>query len=282
MCKEVINVYSEKVMEHFANPQNAYKMLDYNGKGSFGEAACGDSLTIFIKVQDEIIEEISYLVYGCTASIATSSITSVMVKGMSIFEALSLTEDDIVNALDGLPENKVHCSNMGIKTLHMAINNYYERLEKKKKENSANKGTVYSVCTSSERGQLKKEISEATFIENYGIENDGHAGEWDRQVTCLSCSSVDKVNRDYHLNAGPGDFAENILIKEIDLSDLAVGNRVKLGSSVILEITQIGKEDHPSIVTKTLGVSLLPKEGLFCKVIKGGLVKKGDLVEKIM
>lgn len=141
-----------------------------------------------------------------------------------------------------------------------------------------NKGIVCAVSVSPERGQLKKEVPEARVIENYGIENDGHAGDWGRQVTCLNWASVQRVNREHHLNAGPGDFAENILIDGLDFSGLTVGTRLRLGTDVVLEVTQVGKEDHPSVVSRKFGVSLLPHEGLFCRVIKGGKIKKGDPV----
>lgn len=142
-------------------------------------------------------------------------------------------------------------------------------------------GIIYSISISPERGQLKKEVPEAKVIENYGLENDGHAGTWGRQITCLDWASVQKSNKDHHLNMGPGDFAENILIDGLNLSSLSIGSRIKLGKSAVLEVTQIGKEDHPSIVTGTFGVSLLPSEGLFCKVVTGGKIKKGDSVERI-
>ena len=119
----------------------------------------------------------------------------------------------------------------------------------------------------------------ANVIQGHGIENDGHAGDWGRQVTCLSWASVQKANQSHNLNAGPGDFAENILIGGIDLSNLMVGSKIRLNKDVVLEVSQIGKDDHPSIVTRTFGISLLPSEGLFCKVIKGGRIKKGDPVE---
>ena len=144
-----------------------------------------------------------------------------------------------------------------------------------------NKEIIYAISISSKRGQLKKEVLEANLIENYGLENDGHAGDWGRQITCLNWYSVQKANIEYNLNAGPGDFAENILIDGIDLSSLIVGSKIRLTTDVVLEITQIGKEDHPSIVSTTLGLSLLPSEGLFCKVIKGGKIRKGDFVEII-
>ena len=139
-------------------------------------------------------------------------------------------------------------------------------------------GTVVSVCISPERGQLKKEVPEALFIKDFGIEHDGHAGDWDRQVTCLRFESVQRVNREYDLSAGPGDFAENILISGLSFSSVCVGDRLVFSSGIVLSVSQIGKEDHPSVVSKAFGVSLLPKEGLFCRVIKGGVLKKGDTV----
>ena len=141
------------------------------------------------------------------------------------------------------------------------------------------KGSIFAISISPERGQLKKEVPEADVIENYGIENDGHAGDWGRQVTCLNWSSVQRVNKEHHLNAGPGEFAENILINGLDFSSLKVGSKIRFADEVVLEITQIGKEDHPSVVSRKFGVSLLPKEGLFCKVVQGGKIKKGDSAE---
>ena len=141
--------------------------------------------------------------------------------------------------------------------------------------------TIYSICISPERGQLKKEISEANIIENFGIENDGHGGPWSRQITCLDYASLKKSNEEHNLNMGPGDFAENILIDGLNIAALKVGDRIKLGETAVIEISQIGKEDHPSVVTRTFGVSLLPSEGLFCKVITGGHIKKGDPVTAI-
>jgi MOSC domain-containing protein YiiM len=142
-----------------------------------------------------------------------------------------------------------------------------------------NKGAIKAISISEKRGQLKNEVPEANIVRNHGIENDGHAGDWDRQVTCLDWASVQKANQEHGLNSGPGDFAENILIEGIELSALAVGSRLKIGTSAILEVTQIGKEDHPSIVSETFGISLLPGEGLFCRVLEGGLIRKGDPVE---
>ncbi|NMA51761.1 MAG: iron-sulfur cluster assembly scaffold protein, partial [Peptococcaceae bacterium] len=122
-------MYSDKVIEHFLNPQNAYKMPDPDAEGSFGDPSCGDALTFYLKIKDNRIEDISYLVYGCTASIATSSMTSVLAKGKSLFEAYEITEEDVIEALDGLPEHKIHCSNLVVTALRNAINNYYKKLK---------------------------------------------------------------------------------------------------------------------------------------------------------
>ncbi len=117
-------MYSNKVIEHFMCPQNSYSMPYADAEGSSGDAACGDYLQMYIKVNNNIITEISYLIFGCSAAIATSSMTSVLAKGKSIEEALIITEDDIVKALDGLPQDKIHCSVLGVKALRDTINNY--------------------------------------------------------------------------------------------------------------------------------------------------------------
>lgn len=112
------------------NPQNAHEMPDADAEGSYGDPECGDALTFYIKVKDNHIEDISYLIYGCCAAIATSSATSVLAKGKSLEDALKITEEDIINSLDGLPESKVHCSLLGEHALHNAIENYYEKQKK--------------------------------------------------------------------------------------------------------------------------------------------------------
>ncbi len=116
--------YTEKVMEHFLNPQNAYSMENYDGKGYYGSVECGDYIEVYIKVKDDILTEVSYTVFGCTASIATSSMMSTLAKGKTIEQALKITEDDVEKALDGLPEEKRHCSNLGVGALKNAIKNY--------------------------------------------------------------------------------------------------------------------------------------------------------------
>lgn len=123
--------FSDKVIEHFMSPRNVGSMPDADGIGICGDPGCGDSLTIYIKVKGNIISEISFLVFGCVAAIATSSMTTELVKGKTLEEALKLNDFDIANALDGLPENKMHCSVLGATAVKNAIENYYKKLESK-------------------------------------------------------------------------------------------------------------------------------------------------------
>ena len=114
-------IYSREVLNHFTNPSNVYKMEDADAVGVMGDPDCGDALEMFIKVRENRIEEISYLVYGCCAAIATSSMTTELAKGKTLDEALAITEVDIANALGGLPTHKMHCSNLGVGALRKAI-----------------------------------------------------------------------------------------------------------------------------------------------------------------
>lgn len=109
------------------SPRNSGSMPDADAEGTMGEPRCGDTLTIYIKVRKGIIEDISFLVFGCTASIATSSMTTVLAKGKTLEEAMKITEQDVIDALDGLPEEKEHCSNLGVSALKKAINSYMEK-----------------------------------------------------------------------------------------------------------------------------------------------------------
>lgn len=109
-------------------------MLDANAESSVGDPSCGDSLRMFIKVEDGVIKKISYLVFGCCASVATSSMISVLAKGKRIEEVLKITEQDVIDALDGLPEEKKHCSNLGVGALRLAIQDYEEKKTKSKRQ----------------------------------------------------------------------------------------------------------------------------------------------------
>lgn len=136
-------------------------------------------------------------------------------------------------------------------------------------------GKIYAISISEERGTLKKEVP-VCRVTPEGLEGDGHAGDWSRQITVLNYESLRKSNEENKLSMGPGDFAENILIEGLDFGEISEGTRISLGEEAVIEVSQIGKPDHPSVVTKTFGVSLLPKEGLFCRVVTPGEIRKGD------
>lgn len=117
-------VYSEKVMQHFMNPQNVGEIADYDGIGEIGNPICGDMMTFYIKVKDNRIEDVKYKTFGCGAAIAVSSMVSELVKGKTIEEALEITPAMVAKELQGLPKNKYHCSNLGAQALRKAIRNY--------------------------------------------------------------------------------------------------------------------------------------------------------------
>ena len=121
--------FNETVIDHFMNPRNAGTMSDADAVGSSGDPRCGDALTLYIKVKDDVITDISFLVFGCVAAIATSSMTTVLAKGKSLKEAYLMTDEDITNALGGLPEHKLHCSVLGADALKQAVENYFDSRE---------------------------------------------------------------------------------------------------------------------------------------------------------
>lgn len=120
--------FTDKVIDHFMAPRNCGTMPDADGEGSFGDPGCGDYLTIQIKVRDNQIEDIKFLVFGCTAAVASSSMTTVLAKGKTLEEALLITDIEIAEALDGLPEHKMHCSILGASALKNAIEDYYSKI----------------------------------------------------------------------------------------------------------------------------------------------------------
>ena len=123
--------YSKKVMEHFASPRNVGEIKDADGIGEIGNPVCGDMMTFYIKVKDDRIEDVKFKTFGCGAAIAVSSMISEMAKGKTIEDAKKITNDDVAKELEGLPKNKMHCSNLGADALRMAIEDY----ENKKKNN---------------------------------------------------------------------------------------------------------------------------------------------------
>jgi nitrogen fixation NifU-like protein len=122
-------IYSEKVMDHFQNPRNVGTIEDADGIGKVGNPVCGDMMEFYIKVKDDRIENVKFKTFGCGAAIAVSSMVSEMAMGKTLEEAMSITNDDVAEELDGLPKNKLHCSNLGADALHKAIENYREKKE---------------------------------------------------------------------------------------------------------------------------------------------------------
>ena len=119
--------YSAKVMEHFANPTNVGEMKDYSGVGEVGNPTCGDIMRMYIKVEGNTITDVSFMTFGCGAAIATSSMATEMIKGKSIDDALKLTNQAVMEALDGLPAVKIHCSVLAEQAIKAAISDYYRR-----------------------------------------------------------------------------------------------------------------------------------------------------------
>ena len=138
-------------------------------------------------------------------------------------------------------------------------------------------GIVKAVCISENKGERKKPVAEVELRENHGIVGDGHAGDWHRQVSLLAQESIDKM-RAMGLDVNAGDFAENITTTGIDLVSLPIGTRLQVGEA-LLEVTQIGKECHTRCaIYYQAGDCVMPKEGIFAKVITGGMVKSGNEV----
>ena len=120
-------LYSEKVMDHFENPRNVGKIADADGVGEVGNAKCGDIMRIYIKVKDGIIEDCKFNTFGCGSAIATSSMATEMIMGKPLEEALQLSNKAVVEALDGLPVQKIHCSVLAEQAVRAAIIDYYEK-----------------------------------------------------------------------------------------------------------------------------------------------------------
>lgn len=120
-------LYSEKVMDHFSNPRNVGELTDADGIGEVGNAQCGDIMKIYIKVKDGVISDVKFKTFGCGAAIATSSMATELIKGKPIADALKLTNKAVVEALDGLPPVKIHCSVLAEQAIKAAIADYYTR-----------------------------------------------------------------------------------------------------------------------------------------------------------
>ncbi len=119
--------YSEKVMDHFANPRNVGEILDADGIGEVGNPKCGDIMKMYLKIKDGVITDVKFKTFGCGAAIATSSMATELIKGKTLDEALKVTNKAVMEALDGLPPVKVHCSVLAEQAIRSAIANYYTK-----------------------------------------------------------------------------------------------------------------------------------------------------------
>jgi nitrogen fixation NifU-like protein len=130
-------MYSDKVMDHFMRPRNVGEIENPDGVGEVGNPVCGDMMTFYIKVDGNRLKDIKFKTFGCGAAIAVSSMVSEMAMGKTLEEAMAITNKDVAEQLEGLPKNKLHCSNLGADALHKAIEDYKN---KTKKEQSNEKG----------------------------------------------------------------------------------------------------------------------------------------------
>ncbi len=142
-------------------------------------------------------------------------------------------------------------------------------------------GYIEAVCISAKKGVVKKEVDQVVLKSDWGITNDAHAGDWHRQISLLAGESIDQVKKKMPA-LKHGVFAENMVTRDFDLLDLSVGDRVIINDEAVLEITQIGKVCHNKgcAIKRATGDCIMPREGLFAKVIQGGLVKPGNVINR--
>jgi MOSC domain-containing protein YiiM len=145
-----------------------------------------------------------------------------------------------------------------------------------------NEGEIAAVCISSEKHVQKDEVKEAVLVAEKGLEGDAHAGFDHRQVSLLADESIEKMRAQGLLNLLPGAFGENLVTKGIDLLTLSIGDRIRVGEDIVLEVTQIGKEcvDRCAIYYQ-VGDCVMPREGIFARVVEGGTVKAGDEIRVV-
>lgn len=123
-------MYSEKVMDHFSNPRNVGEIEDADGIGQVGNPVCGDVMKLTVKIEDDRVSDVKFKTFGCGAAVATSSMVTELVMGKTLDEAREISNKVVADALDGLPEQKLHCSNLAADALHKAIDDYLEKQKK--------------------------------------------------------------------------------------------------------------------------------------------------------
>jgi nitrogen fixation protein NifU and related proteins len=165
-------MYTPTVLDHFKNPRNVGEITDADGVGEVGNPVCGDMINVYLKVKDDVIEDIKFKTFGCGAAIAVSSMLTELAKGKTLDEAMKISNNDVAKALEGLPKNKLHCSNLGADALHAAIKNYRDR--------QANKDVV---SAAGEKVAFHPEKIDACYCPYCDMENKGKA------EFCVSCGA---------------------------------------------------------------------------------------------
>jgi len=204
-----------------------------------------------------------------------TGVTGVEMEALTAVSVAALTIYDMCKAADrGMRIGNVRLlSKMGGKSGDVI-------LEEGRKPPASRKdltGKIVAVCVSDRKGTPKTSVAKALMRANWGIEGDAHAGEWHRQVALLAWESIQKA-LERGLDVGPGSFAENITTEGLELPSLPIGTRLRVGSAV-LEVTQIGKEAHEhDVIHELVGDSVIPREGIFCRVVEGGTVKAGQSI----
>lgn len=142
-------------------------------------------------------------------------------------------------------------------------------------------GKIIAVCTSENKGERKKNNGQGMLVEGHGLEGDAHAGDWHRQVSLLATESIKKM-QDKGLDVGPGDFAENLTTEGIELVSLPIGTKLRIGEEALGEVTQIGKKCHNRCaIYYQAGDCVMPREGIFIRILQGGQVRVGDIIEVV-
>ena len=140
-------------------------------------------------------------------------------------------------------------------------------------------GKIIAVCTSEKKGMRKKDVGEGILKVGFGLEGDAHGGDWHRMISLLGVESIKKM-KDKGADVGPGDFAENLTTEGLELFTLPIGTKLKIGETSIGEVTQIGKQCHTKCeIFKQVGECVMPKEGIFIRLLEGGVVRSGDSIE---
>ena len=143
-------------------------------------------------------------------------------------------------------------------------------------------GKIIAVCTSQKKGTRKKNVGEGILKVGFGLEGDAHGGDWHRMISLLGVESIQKM-KDKGADVGPGDFAENLTTEGLELFTLPIGTKLKIGETSIGEVTQIGKQCHTKCeIFKQVGECVMPKEGIFIRLLEGGVVRSGDSIEVIV